>query len=184
MGTWISKNAFLSYSEMKVNATNIYRYFRDRGWTPQAICAMLGNMETESTINPGIWEGLNPYAGGYGLVQWTPYTKYSEWYGSGWENNGVAECSRIQYEMINGLQWFENYSAPIITPPLTFKEFSTSLESVETLANYFLWYYEHPAVTIQPNRATQGRAWLDYFTENPPYVKKRKMPLWMYLRRT
>lgn len=183
MSEWIAKNAYLSYAEMKNNAELIWAYFNARGWTLQAVCAMLGNMETESTINPGIWEGLEQYAGGYGLVQWTPYTKYSEWAGDVWENNGNLECARINYEMMHGLQWFENYQAPVVEPPLSFSEFSRSTESVETLANYFLWYYEHPAETIQPARAQQARAWYDYLANITPPAKKRKMPLWMYLRR-
>ena len=40
-------------------------------------------MQSESSINPGRWEsdrvGGNPDAHGYGLVQWTPYTKYTNW---------------------------------------------------------------------------------------------------------
>ena len=71
---WISGNRYLSLSEMQNNVDIIHYFFRSAGWTDNAIAAMLGNMQSESTINPGIWEGLDPYAGGYGLVQWTPYT--------------------------------------------------------------------------------------------------------------
>lgn len=48
---------------------------------------MLGNMETESTINPGIWQSLNSgnASGGFGLTQWTPATKYINWA----NNNGL-----------------------------------------------------------------------------------------------
>lgn len=176
---WISKNAYLSKQEMEHNAELVWRYFGSRGWSLNAVCAMLGNMQTESTINPGIWESLNAYSGGYGLVQWTPYTKYSEWAGAGWQNNGNKECERIEYEKDNGLQWFRNPEAPTEDPPISFKEFSTSNLPVSTLANYFLWYYEHPGVTNQPNRASQAQAWYEYLSNvdpNPPVVPGTARP--------
>ena len=182
--TWISKNAYLTLGERENNAILVWQYFGSKGWSIEAVSAMLGNMESESTINPGIWESLAPFVGGYGLTQWTPYTKYSDWAGSSWENNGNKQCERIVYEMENGLQWFANPEAPIVSPPISFREFSTSTIDVETLANYFLWYYEHPAITIQPARATQARKWYEFLSEMPPIPRptRKKMPLWMYLR--
>ena len=40
---------------------------------PYVIAAIVGNFYQESTVNPGIWEGLDEYAstGGFGLGQWT-----------------------------------------------------------------------------------------------------------------
>lgn len=189
---WISKNAYLTQAQMEHNATLVWRYFGSRGWTLEAVCAMLGNMQTESTINPGIWESLSVGTGGYGLVQWTPYTKYSEWAGTGWQNNGNKECERIAYEKDNGLQWFENSAVTPSSPPISFKEFSTSTLPVATLANYFLWYYEHPANSDQPNRATQAEAWYEYLKgvspqpPTPPTTATRKRATsdktkWMWL---
>lgn len=182
---WITGNRRLTTAEMQHNARLFYNYFKARGWSINAICAMLGNIETESYINPGVWQSYNPYAGGYGLVQWTPYTKYANWCGSGWENNGNKQCERIIWERDNGEQWYYNNNAPIVNPPITFAEFSVSNLPVETLANYFLWYYEQPKVTIQPDRASQALAWYDYLIGLPdiPIIPiKRKMPLWMMLR--
>lgn len=182
---WITKNGYLTRAEMENNVLMAWQYFGSRGWSREAVSAMAGNWETESTINPGIWESLVPYGGGYGLVQWTPYTKYSDWAGDGWESNGNKQCERIVYEMENGLQWFSNPEAPTVSPPISFREFSTSTLDVETLANYFLWYYEHPAEAIQPARATQARKWYEFLsgvTPSPTPTKKKKMPLWMYLR--
>lgn len=165
---WISKNAFLSRTEMEHNAKLVWQYFGSRGWSLNAVCAMLGNMQTESTINPGIWESLSAYNGGYGLVQWTPYTKYANWAGTGWQNNGNKECERIIWEMNNGEQWFQNPSVTPASPPISFKEFSTSTLPVETLANYFLWYYEHPGDPIQPNRAKQAKQWYEFLKDTTP----------------
>lgn len=165
---WISKNAYLTRSEMQHNAKLVWQFFGSRGWSLNAVCAMLGNMETESTINPGIWESLSAYSGGYGLVQWTPYTKYANWAGGGWQNNGNKECERIVWEKDNGEQWFSNPAVTPSNPPISFKEFSTSTLPVATLANYFLWYYEHPGDPNQPKRAEQARAWYDFLKDTSP----------------
>lgn len=179
---WIGGNRYLSHSEMENNAKIIWTYLSSQGWTLEAVAAMLGNMQSESTINPNIWEGLVvDYEGGYGLTQWTPATKYIDWAGSEWEN-GDKELDRIIYEADNGLQWFSNAEAPIVDPPITFKEFSTSTENVETLADYFLWFYEHPAEPIQPNRAAQALEWYEYLGGIPVPTKSTKMPIWMYGR--
>ena len=189
---WIAKNNYLSQSEMENNAKMFCAKMTSLGFTLNAICGMLGNIQTESNINPGIWESLKyNLSRGYGLVQWTPATKYINWCGSGWQGNGDKQCERINYECEHGLQWFSNPKAPIVTPPISFKEFKQSTLPVETLANYFLWYYEHPYITIQPNRSKQAKRWGDFFGGVVPSVpispggnnKKSNMPLYMYLRR-
>lgn len=181
---WVYGNRYLTKTEMENNALLVWNYFGARGWTLEAVCGMLGNMQVESTINPGLWYGFIVGGPSYGLTQWDPYTKYSNWAGEGWENNGDKQCERIQYEVDNGLQWFSNSAAPIVNPPITFREFSVSTLDVETLANYFLWYYEHPADAIQPVRAKNARRWYEFLSGVTPYpTRKKKMPIWMYLRR-
>ena len=101
---WITGNRYLSMTEMQNNADIMYSFFTDHGWTVNAIAAMFGNMQTESTLNPGIWQDLDPFVGGYGLVQWTPYTNYSDWAGVGWQDNGQKEMERIIYELEHNLQ--------------------------------------------------------------------------------
>ena len=77
----ISNNKYLTQGEMESNAKEIYTYLSDKGWTINAISGLLGNMQRESTINPGLWQSLKEgnYSGGYGLVQWTPASKYTNW---------------------------------------------------------------------------------------------------------
>ena len=165
---WISGNYYLNQQEMENNALIIWNSLSASGWSINAVSAMLGNMQSESSINPGIWEGLVvDYVRGYGLVQWTPATKYINWAGSDWENPD-RELDRINYEVENNIQWFENPGAPIIIPPISFTEFKTSDLPVATLANYFLWYYEHPADINQPWRATQAESWYTFLSGHPP----------------
>ncbi len=169
---WVSSNSYLSYADMQNNALIIADICYSWGWSKNAISAMLGNMQAESSINPGIWESLIPYGGGYGLVQWTPYTKYSDWateQGYSWEGNGDAEMARILYESQNNIQWF--YNAEIgIAPPITFTEFTTSTADINTLSNYWLWFYEHPADpywATQQLRQSYTQYWYDYIPDEP-----------------
>lgn len=189
---WIGSNNYLGQQAQRNNARIIYEYLLNEGWSVNAICAVLGNMQSESTINPNIWENLTENVSkGYGLVQWTPSTKLSEWCE---QNNldytdGYAQLQRIIYEAENGLQWFENPEVTPSVPPITFKQFTTSNINIDVLANYWCWYYEHPGNPNQPNRGTQALAWYEYLTgEEPPdptpvpiptpsYIKK--MPVWM-----
>ena len=55
------------------NAEYIYIYLKYRGWSKEAICAVLGNMEIESYINPAMWEVQDNENKGYGLLQTTKY---------------------------------------------------------------------------------------------------------------
>ena len=148
---WISGNFVPSQSQMDQNAIKFaYEMARLGVSSYNAILGMLANIDDESYINPGIWESLDPFGGGYGLVQWTPYTKYSEWAGSGWQDNGLKECERIIYEAENGLQWFGNPYAYLIgkptNPPISLLEYlSDETTSPYDLADYWLLYYEHPA---------------------------------------
>lgn len=160
---------------MKNNASLIAEIFRDAGWTDNAIAGMLGNMQAESSLNPGIWEGLDESAkGGYGLVQWTPYTNYSDWAGGNWENNGPLECERILYEFANGIQYYKTTSYP-----LSASEYAVSTESAEYLAYAWLYNYERPASLDQPQRAEYAAKWYEFLTEETP---KADIPVWLLFK--
>ena len=101
---WVSKNAYLGNADMRNNALLTYSYLIPRGWSHNAVCALLGNMQKESTINPGVWEGLKKNVrGGYGLVQWTPSTKYTNW------------AAQHGYDIKDGdpqLEWIDTMTVP------------------------------------------------------------------------
>ena len=180
MSSWISKNAYLSRDEMENTALIIWSYFGGvKGWTRNAVAALLANMQSESTINPGIWESLDPYAGGYGLVQWTPYTKYSNWAGVGWQGNGSKQMERIIYEMNNNIQWIATAQYP-----MTFKAFSKSIDTPENLAYAFMYNYERPASLDQPQRRANARVWYEFLDGKPfdPVKPGGKIPIWMLFK--
>ena len=164
----------LSYEQEQLNATYIWQSLGRRGWTKNAVAAMLGNMQSESSINPGRWEGNvvggDPYQHGYGLVQWTPYTKYTEWA----PQNGYSDYSemdanlaRIEYEVANEIQWIATSAYP-----MTFAEFKASEDSPYNLAMAFLANYERPADPDQPQRGEQAQAWFEYLGGITPTKKK------------
>jgi hypothetical protein len=177
-----SGNRYLSMEEMKVNALYILDYLTAKGWSKNAICGMLGNMQTESTINPAIWESLDEgnLNGGFGLVQWTPATKYIDWCTplSLIPEEMNSNLERILFEVDNGYQWGNDSDGN--PPPFSFQEFTTSTLSPDTLAMYFLWYYERPAIKDQPIRGEQAIYW--YQTLVGAY-KKKKSKLWLCMRK-
>ena len=182
-----SANRYLTRSEMEGNARFISDVFLANGWTMNAVAAMLGNMESESTINPGIYEGLDASSSsnGFGLVQWTPNTKYKTWadangYGGDY-GDIVGQVARILYELREGLQWI-----PTSEYPLSFVEFTRSTESASYLAQAFLYNYERPASLDQPHRSTQAEEWLTFLGSGggsvtpTPSTPKRMSKILMY----
>lgn len=168
MPNYYTGNYFLNLSQMQVNATYLYGLLDAKGWTLQAISGLLGNTQTESTHNPGIWQNLAAGKGpGYGLTQWTPYTKYINWC----ESQGLtpsqmeSAVARLTYEVENpSEQWVVHSSYP-----LTFPQFIKSTESPRYLAMTFLNNYEMPGDLNQPIRGTQAEYWYEYLSgEDPP----------------
>ncbi len=142
-------------------AKRIWDYLTSEGWSKNAVAALLGNMQSESGIIADRWQSdiVGNLSGGYGLVQWTPATKYIDWAkASGLDyTNVISQCKRIEWEVANGEQFY--------CPFMSFQQFTTSTESPEELANIFLQYYERPADTNQPARATQARYWYNLFVD-------------------
>ena len=160
---WVTGNRYLSSSEMQNNAKIIYRYFSKLGWTLNAISGMLGNMQRESTLSPGIWQNLQPYmpGGGYGLVGWTPYTRITNWLTShGYAiDDGNGQLAKIQEEWqhpeIESVWVKRAYD-------VSFNEFVASTESPEFLASVFLSNYENAGVAAESERRSNARYWYDY----------------------
>lgn len=193
--TFIYGNRYLSESEQKNNADVCYSWFRGiqaERFSLNATCAIVANFEYESTINPGITEGLtndpeafkeeHGYYPGCGLAGWTPYTKLTDWlnsigitadFNSGWQNHGNLQLEFILWQLQNTPTevWFRNPQVSPSEPPMTFAEFCNSDLDPATLAKYWCWYYEHPADPVgqAPLRAAAADKWYTYFTgEEPP----------------
>ena len=157
----ITGNRYLSKAEMENNARYIWQYLKGNGWSMNAVAGMLGNMQTESTINPGIWESLDEgdTSQGFGLVQWTPATKLITWANSQYLDYTEmdTQLERIEYELAKGLQYY-----PTDSYPETFAQFKVSTKSPNYLGMAFLANYERPAEPNQPARGTQAEAWYKF----------------------
>lgn len=146
-GSYYNESEYLSTAEKETNARYIYSYLTAKGWSLNAVAGLLGNMENESALNPGRWEGNDVGNGpGYGLVQWTPFTKYTEWCIS----RGLTDPSemdnnlaRILYEIDNNTQYYSTDEYP-----LSFREFTKSTKDPYYLACAFAWNYERSAVVL------------------------------------
>lgn len=162
---WIVGNRTLSQSEMQNNALIIRDYLISKGWTLNAIAGMLGNIQTESWLNPGVWQNLNEgnMSGGFGLVQWTPATNFTNWAdanGYSW-TDGYAQLKWIDEETDSFGQWI-----PTVDYFLLFEDFKTSTETPQYLASAFLKNFERAGIEVEENRRLQAVEWYFYLQEN------------------
>lgn len=180
MNNWISApTRYLTDAEQRNNAKIIGKFFLAEGWTKNAIAGMLGNIEVESTVNPGLWQGrevppdIYTTEKGYGLTQWTPARKYITWA----DENGLtytagdSQLARIKYERENGLQWSTDNILGY-----TWDDYVTSTESPETLARVFVWAYERPADPDIPLRQKNARYWYNFLSG------VNGIPLWLLFK--
>ncbi len=163
MAEWVKGNRYLSEAETKNNAEIVYSVLLGKGWTVNAICGMLGNMQSESGVNPGIWQGLiegSGGGGGFGLVQWTPWTNFTNWadsHGYAWDD-GNAQLKWIDEVTASFGQWI-----PTTAYNLSFAEFKQSTQNVEYLASAFLKNFERAGVEVENERRSQAVTWFNYF---------------------
>lgn len=159
---WIKGNRYLTTAEMQNNAVITRAYLAGKGWSLNAIAGLLGNMQSESTINPGIWQSLiegSGGGGGFGLVQWTPWTNFTNWAdsnGYSWED-GNAQLKWIDEVTVSFGQWI-----PTSSYNFSFAEFKVSTQSPEYLASAFLKNFERAGVEVEAERRSQARAWYNF----------------------
>lgn len=186
---WIVKvgvNAYLTQSEMENNATEFYGYFNSKGFTIESVAGMLGNLQQESNINPGMKETASA-SSGWGLIQWTPssnLTDYATAHGSDWAT-GEIQTQLMWDEIINGYggQWKPKPSLGYV---YTGAEFS-QLTDVAEACKAYLYERERAGAEALDKRLTYASNWYEYLIgvtpPTPPTPTKRKrMPIWMMCR--
>lgn len=205
MATWISRKGSLNREEMENNANIVIDYYRSRGYEDRTIASLLGNMQAESSINPGRVEDSG--GGGYGLVQWTPMTvliEHAEKLGlSDWDN-GSTQLIVIEGEIVgvSGInEWYtteafiKNYYNSGATSDMigvTGDEFlyNTLNWSPSKLAIMFMSGYERPSYDPNVNhyekRMQFAEEWYVYMGGKPPIPNRKvrpKFPLIMIKKR-
>lgn len=184
-GDWVTRvtdtvQGYLTDAEMEHNATFVWAYFRTNlQWNVNSVASLLGNMQGESTLNPGLIEvggGTTSAGPGGGLVQWTPrndlykvldrlYGKHDDWYDGNKQLAVIfAEYQEASGEAHRGIekQWYATNSYPISFKQWAFNELNYS---VEQLTYAFAANYLRPAVVQQPERVKNALKWLAFFNK-------------------
>lgn len=149
----------LDKDQMHLNAQYVFDYYKNRCWTKNAICAMLGNMQSESGINPAFWNNKDASDSKIGLVQWSPQTDITDWVPACADPKGMnLQLKRILYELYMGLKW-----QPTQNFPMSFGEFTRSTRPSFYLARVFMNNYiksaDNPAEAQK--RAAQAMYWFN-----------------------
>jgi hypothetical protein len=159
----------LTTAQMECNAQYIYSFMTVRGWSKNAICAMLGNMEAESGLNPCAWQFWHQTGAGcgFGLVQWTPATNYLNWAGLTPSQVDAmqpkelmdSELNYILYQLANGGQWYATSKAPYY---MSFEEFTHSTYDTYNLALTWQASFERPQIN-DSHRGDIALKWYNFF---------------------
>lgn len=165
------------------NAYCIALYLMAQGWQLEAICGMLGNIQSEGMTQPGYWQSndVGVMTTGFGIVQWTPATKYINWAEQTWGADdpwapyyysGWYECYRIACECVFNLsgQWIptSDYNIP-------FRAFAQGQglvgndkwDRTEYAASAWLYNYERPSNPQgkEAQRRVRAHAWMQRFND-------------------
>ncbi|MEI2987869.1 MAG: phage tail tip lysozyme [Oscillospiraceae bacterium] len=180
-----SNDAFgLNKQQQEANAEYIYNYLSNEGWSINAICGLLGNIQQESQMNPGSWQiGFEDNKSssncGYGLIQFTPAEDFLPKIGFSIDNideyaeRKPGELIDLQLKyLISSCQpdqyvWLSEMGVNIYGSPyeMAFDEFITSSNSPGELALVFHGHYERSADDefTQNNRVEYANYWYNYF---------------------
>jgi len=188
---WTNSLNALTEAQKENNVNIIYAFFKNLGWYDMPIAAMLGNMELEGQMNPAQWQNgfaIEASNAGFGLSQWTPWTKLANYLGDNWRTDYDGQLHRIEWEAEpanQGQQWvplssYENY---------TFQQFAhDTTHTLEWLVACYEYSYERGTPMIE-TRVQYAERWLEYIQGGPPTpptpptpTTRRKMPVWMMLK--
>lgn len=184
------------------NCVMIANQLLNAGWTINAICGVLGNIEYESGYNPWRWESddlvlstetdkITSTSHGYGLFQFTPASKYIySHYAQSYTGYGPFFLDLLNTPAVSRtdgqaqVQFVDEHADYIPTQdyPITYQDYKISMATPEELAATWLYNYERPgnpqgSITI---RQESARYWFNILA---PYVYKSGMPIWMMLRK-
>lgn len=178
--TVCTTNSTLSASQRLANVQYIYAFLCANGFTKEAACGVLGNMESESQFNPGIWQSTNNLSKGYGVVQWTPATVFLDYAkeqgilsaATAAATNALAnsdaktlmdtELACLLYCCTTRHDFFKpSESMQHSGYSMTFSQYKASTLPAETLGVVFHDHYERSSGTLAAvqKRGTQAQNW-------------------------
>lgn len=136
-----------------------------KGISAYVAAAIFGNWSRESTMNPGVYEGLSPSGNGFGLGQWSfeRRTALEEWLDShGYDrDDGDGQIEFFVYED----DWQSSTSTPLQFANLT--EFLTSDSTdIAALTETFMNAWERPGVPALEERIAFANKAYQYIQEH------------------
>ena len=193
-GFYWAYTEYTTDQQKEQNAQYIYQILSNTGWqqtitgnipapawTLNAIAGLLGNMEAESQINPGLYAGriMSPNRA-FGLVQWYPGSKYINWANT----IPVADydidyqLARLYYEENipsgqDGHEWYVETRPAKLEGwgpySLSEQQFWVSTQAPDWLAQAWLFNYERPTrpAIYASYRGSLAIKWYNFLTNNP-----------------
>lgn len=203
--SWIAKPGRLTMAERYHNATLAtdiliappFNAGHEADLDDCPLAALLGAMDAESTINPARWEGDKaPYTSGagYGLLQWTPWTKLRTWCQNNgypnWEGNGDAQMAKLANEFTTSdPQEKEFFGSATYPTPATFKRFLQPQSdqpwaySIEEACKVFVYNYLRPANPegSMSSRIASAKRMLNWL-RNDYKPHSADLPIWLLFK--
>lgn len=126
-------------------AKRVVKYFIDEGgFSPAGACAIAGNMQQESSFNPGLSDGTN-----FGLCSWTNAggraDNMKKHAGSDWKKDVEGQCSFILKELKEGGSGYKKLLNQL-------KENKNSESWCKELTEKFCTVYERAGTPMMSNR--------------------------------
>ena len=180
----------------------IWDFFLEKIGNAYGVAGLMGNLEAESGLYPDRVQGDVPYSdysqnytaqvdagaiseddfvnnapngGGYGLAQWTYYTRKQALYDM-YQSGDYSSIGSI--ELACDYLWYELQStfADVLSVLKTAK-------SVREASNKVLHDFESPAdqsIAVEINRSAMGQAWFELYNKSTPHKRKSLSLLLMW----
>ena len=161
------------------NATEVYNQMLSSGWTHEAAIGAIANLCYESTgINAGQWQG--GFGGyyknnqGFGIGQWTPWTKVSAFVGGQTQAKMMDGPAQVRMLLSQSEQWgtglisssgyssYYNLYAPYYA---TFAEYSQGTSSVEDMTTAYMICWERCGKSEGQTSISTRQKYATYFDE-------------------
>lgn len=158
------------------NATEAYNQMRGVGWTHEASIGAIANLCYESTgLNAGQWQG--GFGGyyktnqGFGMAQWTPWTKVRDYVGGQTQSLMMNPSKQIQMLLSQSSQWstglvnkngYSSYYGITVPYFSTFSAYSQGKADVEDMTAAYMVCWERPG---KENALATRKQYAKYFDE-------------------
>lgn len=158
-------NTYHAHYTFESNAPLALGVMQQAGWTYNAAIGVIGNLEQESGINPGQWQGgynvgdWDNGSCGFGIAQWTPGRKYAIYIGYPTGSPPLADAvdgdRQMQFLITEPSQWstyfvdmntgYSSYYGVTVPILPTMASFAASNASIEDLTAAWMVYWERPS---------------------------------------